>query len=609
MTRPFAIAIILALLLEVASVRAEPPTASYIFPAGGQRGKTVDFRVGGLFLNRHCSFEMLGAGVRANHRLERTNTLWLEGPLLPLPDSQQAEDYPKDMAGRVEIASDAALGVRNAQVWTAQGVAPTLRFLVGDLPEIIEQEHEGKPLPFEVRLPVTINGRIFPRENVDIWSFKARRGQVIRAEVVAARLGSPLDAHLEVRDAQGRRLAENDDAFGADPFIQFTAPKDDTYEVRIRDIGFKGGQAYVYRLTLTADDDRKMLPAVKATVVPFGPDYRLHFTADSLAVERGKQASIKVLAERQNGFAAPIALTVEGLPPGVTALPAQVAAQQTNADIVLKVDQRAKLAGTRLAVRGTAQLAGHTIMRTGTVVVGPNLPELDTVLLVVTIPTPFKVVGDFDMGWAPRGTVYHRHYHVNRGGFKGPIEISLSDHQMRHLQGVTGPAITLAPTADSFDYPFQLPPWMEIGRTARACVMATGTYQDADGSRHELTYCSVNPNEQMVAVIGPGRLDLETDRSSLLAVPGKTVSLSLRVARARDLTGAVKIELIVPHHIHGISADPLTIPAQSQQAELAIHFARDLHGPINSPLLVRATVMAKGEPVMAEAKVDLIAEK
>ena len=39
---------------------AEPPVASYIFPAGGQRGTTVAIRVGGLYLNDACDFDLLG---------------------------------------------------------------------------------------------------------------------------------------------------------------------------------------------------------------------------------------------------------------------------------------------------------------------------------------------------------------------------------------------------------------------------------------------------------------------------------------------------------------------------------------------------------------------
>src|SRR5262245_58642264 len=242
-----------SLVLMTAPVAANPPVASYIFPAGGQRGKTVDARVGGLFLYDKCGFELPGPGVDASKELRRTHTLWLEGPLLPLPDSQRQEDYPQDMAGQVKISADAPIGARHWRVWTSQGVTPARRFVVGDLPEVVEKELPGAPIPVEVTLPVTINGRIFPHEDVDVWSFAARKGQTISCEVEAARLGSPLDSRLEVLDPSGRSIAENDDTFGADSFVRFTAPADGTYRVRIHDINFHGGQAYVYRLTLTAD--------------------------------------------------------------------------------------------------------------------------------------------------------------------------------------------------------------------------------------------------------------------------------------------------------------------------------------------------------------------
>src|SRR5262249_56226284 len=92
------LSLILVGWLAIASAaRSSPPVASYIYPAGGQRGQTVAVRVGGLFLHESCGFEMLGPGVSAGKQLKRVPTLWFEGPLLPLPDSQRQEDYPKDM--------------------------------------------------------------------------------------------------------------------------------------------------------------------------------------------------------------------------------------------------------------------------------------------------------------------------------------------------------------------------------------------------------------------------------------------------------------------------------------------------------------------------------
>src|ERR1700681_1464563 len=99
---------ILAVLLLPTLATANPPVASYIFPAGAQRGTKVNVRVGGLFLYQKCGFEMLGAGITAPTHLASTKTTWFEGPILPLPDSQRQEDYPKDMAGTIAVAPDAA---------------------------------------------------------------------------------------------------------------------------------------------------------------------------------------------------------------------------------------------------------------------------------------------------------------------------------------------------------------------------------------------------------------------------------------------------------------------------------------------------------------------
>ena len=90
-----AVSITFALLAATSNVsRSEPPSVSYIYPAGGQRGTTVEFRVGGHFLHGECPFEMTGTGLEASQRIREVETLWFEGPLLPLRPSQRKQDYP-----------------------------------------------------------------------------------------------------------------------------------------------------------------------------------------------------------------------------------------------------------------------------------------------------------------------------------------------------------------------------------------------------------------------------------------------------------------------------------------------------------------------------------
>jgi len=753
---------------------AEAPVASYIFPPGGQRGKAIDIRVGGLFLHGKCGFEMLGTGVEADKELRGVPTRWIEGPLLPLPDSQQAEDYPRDVAGKVRIAADAPLGTRPWRVWTSQGATPSLRFVVGDLQEIVKDDDTVGPV--EVQLPITANARIFPRERVDVYTFTAQKGQTICCEVVAARLGSPLDARVEVRDAQGRRLAENDDHFGADPFARFTAPADGKYEVRVLDTQNRGGPAYVYRLTITAgphvdrtyplggrrgtivkvdlmgqglpahaeiaipkdatddyghalviagkttnqlllhvddlpefleaepndaadkavrvefpgmlngridkpgdvdcwavalkkgvasefdlrgqrlgspiqgmltlcDDAGKELakaegdgatgdPVLRFTpptdgtyflrvsdrfrsrggpafayrvraAAPATPDFRLTIPADALTLPRGGQVQLRVTAERLGGFADAIPITIEGLPEGVT-VAGNIPAKQNLGTLTLKADATAKIHAVRLVVRGAAKVGETMVTRTAVLSSSRGTPDIDSMLLGVALPTPFKIIGAHDMRWAPRGTIHKRKYRIERTGYDGPIEVCLADRQARHLQGVIGPVITVPAGATEFEYGVQLPPWMETGRTCRVCVMGVATIKDGD-VEHGVSFSSVKPDEQIIVVVEPERLSIEADKKSFAAAPGKTIEVPVRVTRGKGLKGAVTIELA--NAVKGFTVEAVVIAEGSERGTLTLKFAEQLPMTLPTSLVLRATIMEKDQPVIGEARIELLTDR
>jgi hypothetical protein len=742
----------------------------YIFPAGGQRGQTVDVKVGGLFLHDRCGFEMLGQGITAPAELKRGSTLWLEGPLLPLPDSQRQEDYPSDMIGQVKIAADAPLGQRSWRTWTSQGVTPAKRFVVGDLPEIVEKEVEGAPVPVAVNLPVTINGRIFPHEDVDIWAVALKKGQSLTAVVEAARLGSPLDARLEVRDPQGRLLIENDDAYGADPALRFTAPVDGQYQVKIHDVNYKGSQAHVYRLTLTTDSyvervfplggkrgtrgsftltgqglpevpqpidlpaaapasfparvtvggkltnsftldvddlpevikgkdtspltipvmangrigkpgetDRWPFSARKGDIIdielraqrlgslltgvltieddkgkvltraeagagpkadpslrftapadgtfsvvvaekfhmlggadyayrlrlgrPEAPDFRFRVNVDALTIARPGQVTLPVVADLLGGFREAITLTLEGLPADVTATGTTIAAGQNTANLILKTTAATKIRSFPLTIRGTAKVAGKDVSRTAAL---STEPAIENVRVAVGLATPFKIVGVYEMGWAARGSVARRKYKIERNGFDGPLTVRLAERQARHLQGATGPTITVPAAANEFEYSVTLPPWMEIGRTCRVCVMGVGVLTDPDGSKHEVSFNSVNQNEQLVAVIETGYLDLTSELNSIRVEPGKSTGLPLKITRGKGMDGPIRVELALPAHVRGVVAPAVTIPADQSKGTLMIRFEGEKPGPFNAALIIRATLASKNGPVTAEVRIDAV---
>jgi hypothetical protein len=759
----------LAVFFAASVASADPPVASYVFPAGGQRGQTVPLRVGGLFLHEECPFAVAGPGIKASATLKRTETRWFEGPLLPLPASQQTEDYPQDMAGQIAIAADAPLGIRRCRVWTSQGAAPSVKFVVGDLPEIVENEVDGEAPPVLVRPPVTINGRIFPRENVDTWTVQAKKGDTYTCLVNAAGIGSPLDARLEVYDTANRLLAESEDGRGIDPELRFTALTDGIYQVRIRDAGWRGGQAFVYRLTITAgpiadrvfplggrrgtplrlelvghalpsstmdvtlpregdhwqadvpgkslrpiwldlddvpeaiegkgsaalptpvmlngriaepgevdtwtlavkkgepltietraarlgspldavvvirdaadkevarvegDKSAEWTPAAdgsyrllvrdrfrsrggpafayRVKVSPARPDFRLTLPSDAASLLRKGQTKLKIEVARLGGFKEPIAITAENLPDGVTFAPITAAANQTTVELTLKADDKAPVTTREIRILGTpappkdkkkdaAKFDSPLPSRIATVATGPGEPPLATLLLGVGLPTPFVIKGEYDMGFAARGGMHRRNYKILRNGYDGPIEIRLADKQARHLQGVVGPVIVVPAGKDEFVYEAYLPPWMEMGRTCRVCVMGTATVNDGD-REHRVVYTSTNQNEQLVAVVGPGHLAMDLGRSTAAGHAGDTVEVPVHVKRGLGWDGPVRVELVpLPS---GVESAPLVIAADQDRGTLTLRLtaaARTNHG---FPT-VRATLTKDGQRIVAESRLEV----
>ena len=287
--------LIIAFLLmfaEASCLYAIEPTASYIFPAGAQRGTSVQVRVGGLYLHDGCNFQMRGLGVEASDRIIATDTLRFARQFTEQKYFPQENSYPRDYDGSIEVDADSPLGIRYWDLWTSQGGTPPQRFMIGNLPEVMESEIDGDAIPQVVQLPVTANGRIYPREDVDIWSFDARTGQELTCEVHAARLGSTLDSFLEVRDGSGRRIAENAERFSSDSFLRFTAPADDTYSVHIRDVRMGGLQSSVYRLTMTDG------PCIDTTF-PMGG-------------QRGETVSLELSGQAVSGEPVEVALPADG---------------------------------------------------------------------------------------------------------------------------------------------------------------------------------------------------------------------------------------------------------------------------------------------------------
>ena len=153
--------------------------------------------------------------------------------------------------------------------------------------------------PSEITLPAKVSGLIQEARAEDRYRFQAVKDTTYLVSLKAQSINSPLDACLSVRDADDRKLAENDDSRGADPALIWKAPADGPYLLTVRDLRRHGGPDYHYELAL-----EEALPSLEATVA-----------SHAYSMKAGGAAlSIPVKLVRAHGHARPVTITLHGLP-------------------------------------------------------------------------------------------------------------------------------------------------------------------------------------------------------------------------------------------------------------------------------------------------------
>ena len=311
------------------------PHVGYVYPAGGQQGRTFTVSVGGQNLTENTLVYFSGPGATAKitgyerplngkesqdlrdegQQLQEKRAAAQADPTKPaftVADGLRALEIRDQLARRanrqanpgiaetvtleVTLAPDAPPGERELRLKTSGGLSNPLIFCVGQLPEFSEKvatatsepappnnvqaRSTRPPTDLEITLPAVANGQILPGE-VDRFHFTARHGQRLVAVVNARELIPYLadavpgwfQATLALYDAKGREVAYDDDfRFNPDPVLAYTIPADGRYTIEIKDAIYRGREDFVYRLALGE------LPFVTG-IFPLGGQsgQRLHF--------------------------------------------------------------------------------------------------------------------------------------------------------------------------------------------------------------------------------------------------------------------------------------------------------------------------------------------
>ncbi len=235
MRRGLCLRLLFVASLPARGAGAQPPTIVSTSPQAAKPGETIDVKIQGGNL----------AGAAQ---------LWASFPAtITLPTEIAGNGTSAgEVVYRVQIAPDVPPGVEGLRVATPQGVSNLKLFVIDDLASVAQvRPNQLLGQAQQVALPAAVDGRLDGLAR-DYYKFAVAAGQRVSFEVLARRLGSPLDPMIRLLDLRGRELAYSDDALGleGDSQLCHTFAEAGEYVVELRDIRFQGGPNYFYRLRM-----------------------------------------------------------------------------------------------------------------------------------------------------------------------------------------------------------------------------------------------------------------------------------------------------------------------------------------------------------------------
>ena len=144
---------------------------------------------------------------------------------------------------------------------TRLGISSSRVFSVDNLPESIQVKPNTSVATAMSLALNSICNSIMTKKSVDHYSFQATADQRILVDCAGRGIDSKLQPVLIVADAEGRDLFVERRG-GA---IDFTAPTDGQYIVKVHDLTFQGGPEFFYRLSLKALDQDAPVDRLAAT--------------------------------------------------------------------------------------------------------------------------------------------------------------------------------------------------------------------------------------------------------------------------------------------------------------------------------------------------------
>ena len=499
-----------------------------------------------------------------------------------------------------------------------------------------DEAHAQKVVP-----PCDITGTFAPRGDNDVFRFDGRKGEIWWIEALAERIGSMADPAFLIQKAGAKGkpatdLASGDDLADAgtgprfntqtvDAAVRWQVPEDGLYQILISDLyaSQRGHPRLTYRLVI-----RREQPNFSVVLLPNSPA-----GADAVTVRAGGRTSAYVAAIRRDGFAGPIRVEARGLPPGVSAHPVTIGANQAIAPFVFQAAENAQTSLGTATVAGLSRFGDRKEELHFVAGVSPQGPLLERTAMAGgmiwppsgTAPTvaPARVVNGFviavrgepaplRLSAAPdsivlvQGRLCYLNMSVDRrAGFTEAVSVAATDLPPDTL----ALPVPIAKEAKTGLFPFFVGKNLAPG-IYTFVLRGTGAYPfNKDPKAKEKPSINlIEPSNPITVLIRPAPVNMTVNNKGGALKQGGSLEIEVTIARQNGCAGPILLSLVSGAELK-LSAAPVPVDAVQTQAKLVIQAAKDTPPGNAIPVVVRAAASIRGEVIEADQPVSVVISK
>jgi hypothetical protein len=496
------------------------------------------------------------------------------------------------------------------RLMTPAGASNPVLFTFARAPVVLDNgANETAQTAQQVTVPCEIAGRIEKKRDRDWYKFTAKKDSVYIIEVLSHRLGSPTDMYLIVRNATGKQpsdmtlLDDNPETLSVNRM--FTASRD---PAPYRFVAPADGEYQLFVASHFADTMADAQHFYQARISPEQPDFRLiamppdEYRPDTCIVGQGCNQNYMVFAWRQDGFKGEIALTVEGLPAGVTCNPQMIGPGMKQTMLVVSAAADAPPFTGTLKITGTATINGKQVVReartatvTWPVQAQQNIPTITRLdrglMLSVRDKAPFALNAGVDKVTVAHGDKVTIPLKLIRHSLDFKANLQIQPLPVELPPGINFGALNVPAGKDEAQVVFTIP-----------TNLAPGTYNIVVRGFAPI---SANPKAKPINVLMPSTpvavtvvpkqvATVSVNNANPMVKLGGQFELVVRVSRQFDYADTFKVKLILPPNTQGISADEVTIPAGQNEAKLILRVPPDANPGNRANLTVQASAVVNG---------------